>query len=126
MYISIQIFAPIIFFITSKNRTFVVLLSIENCNLGFTWLKIVSKSLDSINLVLRRISQLSKNRNQFSLKNYSLLNYKLTSSPLYSKFFNDEINLSFVIDHCYVCISKREDSSHCCPLKLLKELRIKS
>ena len=75
LYISIQIFVPVLFIIISKNGKFVLLLSIVNCKLGFTWFKIFSKSLGLINLVFRRISQSSKNQNQFSSKN--LLTTKL-------------------------------------------------
>ena len=45
------------------------MLPIVNCKLGFTWFKIVSKSLGLINLVFRRISQSPENWNQFSSKN---------------------------------------------------------
>ena len=45
LYISIEIFVPVLFIIISKNGKFVALLSIANCKLEFTWFKIVSKSL---------------------------------------------------------------------------------
>ena len=49
LHLSIQIFVPVLFIITSKNSEFVGFLSIVNCNLGFTCIKIVSKPLGLIN-----------------------------------------------------------------------------
>ena len=68
LYMSIQILVPFLVIITSKNDKSVVLLPILNCKFGVTWFKIVSKSLNLIKLVLKRIKQSSKNRNQMSSK----------------------------------------------------------
>ena len=48
-YIFIQSFVPVLFVIKSKNGKFIVLLSMVTCKLGFTWFKIVCKSLGSVN-----------------------------------------------------------------------------
>ena len=64
LFISIQIFVPVLFIMIFKNGKLVMLLSIVNCNSRFTWFKIVSKSLGSINLIFSKISWSYETRNQ--------------------------------------------------------------